>query len=92
MAKEKQRIVIADDYTILREGLRALISSNPEFDVVGEAGDGHEAIQCVEKYKPHLILLDLSMPRMNGMDAIREIRRRGPETKILVLTVHKAEE
>ena len=92
MAKEKQRIVIAEDYTILREGLRALISSNPEFDVVAEAGDGHEAIQCVEKHKPHLILLDLSMPRMNGMDAIREIRRRVPETKILVLTVHKAEE
>jgi DNA-binding NarL/FixJ family response regulator len=92
MIKEKQRIVIAEDYTILREGLRALISSNPEFDVVAEAGDGHEAIQCVEKHKPHLILLDLSMPRMNGMDAIREIRKRVPETKIVVLTIHKTEE
>ena len=88
----KYRIVIAEDHTILREGLRALLSSSPDFDIVGEAQDGREAIRCVEKLKPNLILTDLSMPRMNGMDAIREIRRRAPETKILVLTVHKTEE
>jgi len=92
MARERHRIVIAEDYTILREGLRALISSNPDYEVVGEAGDGHEAIQRVEKLKPHLVLMDLSMPRMNGMDAIREIRKRVPETKIVVLTIHKTEE
>jgi two-component system, NarL family, response regulator NreC len=92
MTREKQRIVIAEDYTILREGLRAMIASYPDFEVVGEAGDGHEAVQSVEKLKPHLVLMDLSMPRMNGMDAIREIRRRAPETKIVVLTVHKTEE
>jgi DNA-binding NarL/FixJ family response regulator len=69
-----------------------LISSNPDYEVVGEAGDGHEAIQRVEKLKPHLVLMDLSMPRMNGMDAIREIRKRVPETKIVVLTIHKTEE
>ena len=90
--KEKQRIVIAEDYTILREGLRVLISANPDFEVVGEAEDGREAIQCVEKFKPDLVLTDLSMPRMNGLDAIREIKRRNPKTKVLVLTVHKAEE
>ena len=88
----KQRIVIAEDYTILREGLKALLSSNPDFEIVGEAGDGHEAIQCVERLKPGLVLMDLSMPRMNGMDAIREIKKRSPATKILILTVHKAEE
>jgi len=92
MAREKQRIVIAEDYTILREGLRALISADPDLEVVGEAVDGHEAIRCVEKNKPHLTLMDLSMPRMNGMDAIREIRKRVPDTKIVVLTVHKTEE
>ncbi|OGP86729.1 MAG: DNA-binding response regulator [Deltaproteobacteria bacterium RBG_16_48_10] len=92
MARVKQRIIIAEDYTILREGLRALISSDPNFEVVGEAGDGHQAIQSVEKLKPHLILMDLSMPRMTGVDAIREIRKRVPETKIVVLTVHKTEE
>ena len=92
MPARKQTIVIAEDYTILREGLRSLISSNPDFEVVAEAGDGQEAINFVEKLKPDLILMDLSMPRMNGMDAIREIRRRVPETKIVVLTIHKTEE
>jgi RNA polymerase sigma factor (sigma-70 family) len=89
---EKSRIVIAEDHTILREGLRSLLSSHPEFEIVGEAEDGREAIQCVEKFKPDLILTDLSMPRMNGMEAIKEIKRQSPETKILVLTVHKTEE
>jgi len=89
---QKYRIVIAEDHTILREGLRSLLSSSPDLEIVGEAEDGRIAIQCVEKCKPDLILMDLSMPRMNGMDAIREIKRRFPETKILVLTVHKAEE
>ncbi len=88
----KYRIVIAEDHTILREGLRSLLSSSPDFEIVGEAKDGQEAIRCVEKLKPDLVLTDLSMPRMNGMDAIREIKRRSPETKVLVLTVHKAEE
>lgn len=90
--KERQRIVIAEDYTILREGLRALISVNPDFEVIGEAADRLEAIRCVEKLKPHLVLLDLSMPRMNGMEAIREVKKQSPGTKVLVLTVHKTEE
>jgi len=89
---EKYRIVIAEDYTILREGLRALLSSRPEFEIVGEAEDGRVAVQCVERLKPALVLMDLSMPRMNGMDAIREIKKRSRETKVLVLTVHKTEE
>jgi DNA-binding NarL/FixJ family response regulator len=89
---QKIRIVIAEDHTIIREGLRALLSSNPNFEIVGEAKDGREAIRCVEKIKPDLILTDLSMPRMNGMEAIKEIKRESPRTKILVLTVHKAEE
>jgi len=92
MPNKKQTIVIAEDYTILREGLRALISSNPDFEVVAEAGDGQEAINFVEKLKPDLVLMDLSMPRMNGMDAILEIRKRVPETKVVVLTMHKTEE
>jgi len=89
---QKYRIVIAEDYTILREGLRSLLLSSPEFEVVGEARDGREAIQCVVKYKPDLIITDLSMPRMDGMEAIREIKKESPKTKILVLTVHRAEE
>ncbi len=89
---EKHRIVIAEDHTILREGLRALLSSSPDLEIVGEARDGQESVRSVEKVKPHMILMDLSMPRMNGMDAIREIKKKSPETKILILTVHKTDE
>jgi len=88
----KYRIVVAEDHTILREGVRSLLSASPEFEIVGEACDGREAVECVERLRPDLILTDLSMPRMNGVDAVREIKKRCPETKILVLTVHKTEE
>jgi DNA-binding NarL/FixJ family response regulator len=89
---KKKRIVIVEDYTILREGLRALISSHSDFEVAAEAKDGQGAIRCVEEFSPDLVLMDLSMPRMNGLDAIHEVKRRAPETKVLALTVHKAEE
>ena len=89
---KKIRIVLADDHTILREGLRALLSADPKFEIVGEAADGCEVVRCVEKLGPDLVLMDLSMPRMTGMDAIREIKRRYPVTKIIALTVHRSEE
>jgi DNA-binding NarL/FixJ family response regulator len=90
--REKRRIVIAEDHTILREGLCALLSSQEDLQVVGEAGDGREAIRLIESLTPDLILMDLSMPKMNGVEASREIRKRIPQTKILALTVHKTEE
>jgi len=88
----KKKIVLVEDHTILREGLRALINATDDFDVIAEAEDGLEAMRCLEKNKPDLILLDLVMPRMNGIPVIKEIKRRWPETKILVLTIHKSEE
>jgi DNA-binding NarL/FixJ family response regulator len=90
--KEKRRILIAEDHTILREGLKMLLTSNPSLDVVGEAADGLEAVRYAESLRPHLILMDLSMPGMSGMGAIQEIKRQCPGTKILVLTVHRTEE
>jgi DNA-binding NarL/FixJ family response regulator len=90
--KKPFNIVIAEDHTILREGLKALLSSHPDLKVVGEAEDGIEAIRCVQNHSPDMILLDLSMPRMTGLDAIKEIKRVNAETKIIVLTVHKTEE
>jgi two-component system, NarL family, response regulator NreC len=89
---DKVRIVLADDHTILREGLRALLTAEDEIVVVGEAQDGREAVRCVERLEPDLLLMDLSMPRMSGMDAIREIKKRYPDTRIIALTVHKTEE
>ena len=90
--EETHRIFIAEDHTIVREGLRSLLSSHQEFEVVGEAEDGRETIKGIEQCTPDLLLIDLSMPRMNGMEAIREIKRLSPETKILVLTIHQSEE
>jgi DNA-binding NarL/FixJ family response regulator len=85
-------IVIAEDHTILREGLRALLETQQDFNIVGEAMNGKEALQCVAALKPDLVLMDLSMPNTNGTEAIRNIKRRYPHTKVLTLTVHKTEE
>ena len=90
--KKQIRIVIAEDHTILREGLRSLLRTDPVFDVVGEAADGRDAVRCVENLSPDLILMDLSMPRTNGLNAIQEIKKQNPETKIIALTVHRTEE
>lgn len=88
----KLRLVIVEDHTILREGLKALLSSSPDFEIAGEAEDGRAAIRLVETVKPDLVLMDLAMPRMNGMEAIQEIKRIAPEIKVVALTVHRSEE
>lgn len=88
----KKTIVLAEDHTILREGLRALLSLNPDYEIVGEAKDGLEAVRSVQTHTPDLLLIDISMPKISGIDAVRETRKLSPETKILVLTVHKTEE
>jgi DNA-binding NarL/FixJ family response regulator len=86
------RVVIAEDHTLFRQGIKALLSLESEFEVVGEAADGYQAIERAKELKPDLILLDISMPRVDGMAAIKEIKRVCAEAKILVLTVHKTEE
>jgi two-component system, NarL family, response regulator NreC len=88
----KHRIVIAEDHTILREGLRAMFASDPQLEVVGEIDNGRDAVRAVSTLKPDLVLMDLSMPGMDGLAAIREIRKRESATRILALTVHKTEE
>jgi DNA-binding NarL/FixJ family response regulator len=87
-----RKVVIAEDYRILREGLKSLLKSRGDIDVVGEAGDGMEAIRCVETLHPDLLLLDLSMPKMSGLSVIKDIKSRYPETKILALTIHESED
>ncbi|MGC1402405.1 MAG: response regulator transcription factor [Thermodesulfobacteriota bacterium] len=88
----KKRTLIVDDYPVVREGLRSLLSSHQDFDIVGEAGDGLEAIELVGKIYPDLVLMDMSMPRMDGMTAIREIKKRWPKTLVLAFTIHKSPE
>jgi two-component system response regulator NreC len=85
MEGQKVSIVIAEDHTILRAGLKALLETNPRFEVVGEADNGRDAIQRVAELKPDLIIMDLSMPGLSGIDAIKDIRDRYPEVKALVL-------
>jgi DNA-binding NarL/FixJ family response regulator len=90
--ERRTRIVIAEDHTILREGLKALLSVVPDVEIVGEAGDGRAAVEICRDKDPDLVLLDLSMPRMTGMEALRQIKQSNPKIKVLILTVHKTEE
>ena len=86
------RIVLAEDHRILREGLRAIFDDQRDLSIVGEAEDGREAINRARELQPDLLILDLSMPRMDGLAALKEIKRVAPKTRILVMTVHRTEE
>ncbi|KAF1076347.1 response regulator transcription factor [Halodesulfovibrio sp. MK-HDV] len=87
----KHRIAIIEDHALFRAGLCSLISSKPDLEVIGEAGDGLEAIQLVRDNQPTLILIDLSMPKLGGIEAIRQIKQIAPDTKILVVSMHVTE-
>ncbi len=83
---EPIRILIADDHAVVRHGLRALIATEPDMQLVGEAADGMEAVQLAASLRPDVILLDMVMPRKNGLEAIGDIKRDNPQARILVLT------
>lgn len=84
----KVRVLLADDHETVREGLKAILHAQPDMEVVGEAADGQEALAAARKLRPQVVLLDISMPRMNGLVATREIRQASPQTRILALTRH----
>ena len=88
----KCRVVIAEDHDLLRNGLRSMLSAQGDYDVIGEARDGKEACQMAMTLNPDLMLMDLSMRGMNGIDASAAIKRRSPNVRIVVLSVHQSEE
>ena len=87
----KIRLLLADDHSVLRAGLKALLNSQPDMEVVAEAADGEEAIQKCRETTPDIILLDITMPKLNGFEVTQEIRRYNSTIKILVLTMHEDE-
>ena len=88
----KQRIVIVDDHEVVRIGLKALIERHPNFEVVGEAGSAHEAIEEVAALRPNVVIMDIRLPGTSGIDACEEIVKRYPDTKVLMLTSYAEDE
>ncbi|HYN77851.1 MAG TPA: response regulator transcription factor [Lamprocystis sp. (in: g-proteobacteria)] len=86
------QILLVEDHRILREGLRAILEAQPDLAVLGEAEDGAEAVRRARALQPDLVVLDLSMPRMNGLDALADIKRVAPGTRVLILTAQTGDE
>jgi DNA-binding NarL/FixJ family response regulator len=84
-------IVLADDHHVVRQGLRVLLEAQPDFQLVGEAGDGLEAVQLTERLKPDVLVIDLMMPSLNGLEATRQVSQRSPHTRVVILSMHANE-
>jgi two-component system, NarL family, response regulator NreC len=91
VVSECVRILIADDHTIVRHGLTRLIDEQPDLKVIGEATNGHMAVEKATELKPDIIIMDIAMPRMNGIEAAKRIRKQSPKTKILILSMYSHE-
>jgi DNA-binding NarL/FixJ family response regulator len=92
MPMHKVRILLADDHTILRDGIRALLEDEPDMLVIGEAEDGRTAVKLACQLKPDVVLMDIAMPLLNGLEATRQIKRECPQVNVLILTMHENEE
>src|SRR5687767_13036158 len=88
----KTSVLLVDDHPFVREGIRSFLSDLPDFEVVGEASSGVEALKLAEQHEPDFILLDINMPGINGLEAVGQLRKSTPDAKILILTVHNSRE
>jgi DNA-binding NarL/FixJ family response regulator len=86
------RIVLADDHVILRQGLRMILEQKAGLKVIGEVGDGVELLDLLDTLIPHMVILDISMPKLRGIEATRRIKMAHPDVKVLILTMHKSQE
>jgi DNA-binding NarL/FixJ family response regulator len=84
-------IMLADDHKIVRQGLRVLLEAEPDFHLVGEAGDGLEAVQMIERLRPDVLVLDLMMPGLSGIEVARQVSKRSPQTCVIILSMHANE-
>src|SRR3970282_2182822 len=85
----KIRVLVADDHAIVREGLCIMLGNQPDMQVVGKAADGREAIQLVDEHDPDVVVIDISMSELNGIDAIQQMYPRHPRIKVVVLSIHE---
>ncbi len=89
---DKIKVLVADDHTLVRKGLCSLLSEESDIEIVGEAENGREAIKKAEQLNPDVVLMDITMPELNGMDATRQIKKRFPSIKIMILSMHTNDE
>jgi DNA-binding NarL/FixJ family response regulator len=89
---KKIRILIADDHSVVRSGIRTVLQSSPDFSVVAEAEDGEQAVELAAKHKPEVVVMDISMPQLNGIEATARMKQIDPNIKVIILTVHSDEE
>jgi DNA-binding NarL/FixJ family response regulator len=90
--EKKHQVFIVEDHQLFREGLKSMLNKREDIEIVGEAKDGLEAVRCIRKARPELVLLDLSMPKMGGISVMKEVKRELPETRILALTIHESDQ
>ena len=88
MSDNQITILLADDHTVVRQGIVKLLEGEKNFKVIGEAGNGRDAVSKVEQFKPDVVLMDISMPLLNGIEATRQIKRIRPQTKVIILSMH----